>query len=249
MRIIARIDIKGPNLIKGYQMEGLRIIGDPNLFCIKYYLENIDEIILLDTVATLYGRNNLIEIIKKSTEEVFIPIIAGGGIRTLSDAKKLFNSGADKIYLNTGGIENPELISQLSDKYGSQSIIVSLEAKKKSHGIWHCYSHNGREDKEIEVGDWINKVQSLGAGEIFVTSIDCDGSMKILDKDLINYIKNITKVPLIYGGGFSSLNDIDYFSDYTICDGIAIGASLHYNKLKIDELKLHMNKKGFSVRF
>ena len=134
MRIIARLDIKNSNLIKGINLEGLRVLGTPNKFALKYYNEGIDELIFMDSVASLYGRNNLYEIIFEASKNIFIPLTVGGGIRTLEDAKKAFNAGADKITVNTAAVENPNLINDLSEKFGSQSLVLSVEAKKIRDG-------------------------------------------------------------------------------------------------------------------
>ena len=154
MRLIARLDIKNKNLIKGINLEGLRVVGDPNKFAVKYFNEGIDEIIFMDVVASLYGRNNLLDIINLATKDIFIPITVGGGIRSIDDAKKIFLSGADKIAINTAAVNNPDLINKLSEKFGSQSIVLSIEAKKIENKKWEVFTHNGRQETGIDVLEW-----------------------------------------------------------------------------------------------
>ena len=151
MRIIARLDIKNRNLIKGINLEGLRVLGTPNNFALKYYNEGIDELIFMDSVASLYGRNNLYEIIFEASKNIFIPLTVGGGIRSLEDAKKAFNAGADKITVNTAAVENPNLINDLSEKFGSQSLVLSVEAKKISEDNWEVFTNNGRQENNKNI--------------------------------------------------------------------------------------------------
>jgi imidazoleglycerol phosphate synthase cyclase subunit len=241
MRLIARLDIKGENLIKGLQFEGLRILGDPNKFALEYYKRGIDEIFFVDTVASLYGRNNLTEIIARASENIFVPITAGGGIRNLQDAKNIFNSGADKIFLNTYAIKNPKLITELVDYYGSQSIVVSIEAKRTLNNQWECYTLGGREKTGINLLNWVEKIHQLKAGEIFLTSIDNDGLMNGLNKELFEIVSKKCDLPLMFGGGFKNENDLKDLN-FTSCDGIFIGSSLHYKKVNIEKIKSYYNE-------
>ena len=165
-RLIARLDIKNKNLIKPINLEGLRIVGDPNEYAKKYYINGIDEIFFMDTVATLYSRSHLTEIITNITKEIFIPITVGGGIRSFEDANELLNSGADKVAINTAAVQNPKIIKNIVDKIGSQSLVISIDAKKRSEGKWEVYINNGRDRTGIDAIDWIKKVVDLGAGEV-----------------------------------------------------------------------------------
>ena len=154
MRIIARLDIKNKNLIKGINLEGLKIVGEPNKFAIEYYENGIDELIFMDSVASLYGRNNLYEIINEASKNIFIPLTVGGGIRNIDDAFKAFNSGADKITVNTAAVEDNNLINNLSKKFGSQSLVLSIEAKKIDKNKWEVFTNNGRQETGLNVIDW-----------------------------------------------------------------------------------------------
>lgn len=237
MRIIARLDIKNRNLIKGINLEGLRVLGTPNNFALKYYNEGIDELIFMDSVASLYGRNNLYEIIFEASKNIFIPLTVGGGIRSLEDAKKAFNAGADKITVNTAAVENPNLINDLSEKFGSQSLVLSVEAKKISEDNWEVFTNNGRQETGINVIDWISNAATRGIGEILLTSVDMEGTRKGFDYELLQKVTKKVQVPVIASGGFGNPEHmIKAFSNCAI-DAIAIADALHFNRYKINELK------------
>ena len=248
MRIISRMDIKGLNLIKGIQFEGLRVIGDPNEFALKYYNESADEILLLDTVASLYGRNNIVEIINKATKNIFIPITAGGGIRSIKDVELLLRNGADKICINTGAVKNPNLINDLVNEFGSQSIVSSIEAKKISSDKWEVYTENGREKTGVNVENWLSEVIDRGVGEIILTSIDNDGTKKGFDLDLFEKIFEKSSVPLIFSGGMSAPEDLIGLSKLSQSDGVAVGSILHYNNSSILKIKNFAQENNFHVR-
>ncbi len=239
-RVIARLDIKGPNLIKGIHLEGLRVIGDPGEYAQKYYNQGIDEILYIDPVASLYERSMLIEIVKKTCEEVFVPITVGGGIKTLNDIETLLKSGADKVAINTSIVQNPNFISEVAKTFGSQCMVASIEVKKIGD-TWEIYTLSGREKTGVEVKSWIDKVQENGAGEILLTSIDQEGTRKGFDVDLIKYISNIVKLPLIISGGFGKIGDLSILSQVSEIDAIAIADGLHYNRFDINEIKIEIN--------
>lgn len=240
IRTIARLDIKGEHLIKSINLEGLKKIGDPGQFAKKYYDKKIDELILIDTVATLYGRNQLRNILVEASKEIFVPITIGGGIRTLEDAEKSFMAGADKVFINSQAVKNPNFINKLSKKFGSQSVVVNIEVKKFENNRWEVFITNGRDRTEIEVTDWIKKCEDLGAGEIMITSIDKEGTGKGPDLELLNQVQNHTNLPLIYSGGVGNLQHIKNLSRISI-DGLALSRVLHYNLLDIQEIKSALN--------
>ena len=236
-RIISKLDVKNENLIKGIHLEGLRVIGNPNEFAKKYYNDGIDEIFYHDAVASLYGRNNLEKVLLESIKEVFVPITVGGGIRTEKDAFKLFSNGADKISLNSAAIKKPNLIKQLVRKLGSQSVVVSIEAKKINDNHWEAYIENGRERTGINVLDWVKKIIDLGAGEIIITSIDKEGTMRGPDYALAEEVSRLSSIPFIYCGGFGKIDHILNLVKNSNVDGIAIASLLHYKKIEIFEIK------------
>ena len=248
LRLIARLDIKGANLIKGVHLEGLRVVGDPQIHAAKYYHDGADEIIYMDTVASLYGRNNLVDVVSRATEHVFVPITVGGGIRSVEDARTLLRAGADKVAINTAAIKEPKLISQLSDVWGSSTIVLSIEAKKTGDKKWEAYTDNGRERTGLDVGQWAETGANLGAGEIFVTSVDQEGTRRGFDCELVAEITKRVDVPVIASGGFGSLDHLSQLVKTAKPTGVAIADSLHYNRYSIDQIRSFCLAHGISTR-
>jgi cyclase len=238
-RIIARLDIKGKNVVKGIHFEGLRVMGNPMELAKKY--SNAHELLYIDTVASLYGRNQLTELLRRTSDEIFIPTTVGGGIKSVQDATRLFNAGADKITINTFALCQPSIINILSSRFGVQAISVSIQAKRVNGG-WICYGDNGREPTSRGMAEYCQEVVALGAGEILLTSIDKDGTMSGPDLDLIRSIK--VDVPLVYSGGIATVQHAIDALDAG-ADAICIGSALHYNKLKIEEIEDGINQIKF----
>ncbi|MFZ5633346.1 MAG: imidazole glycerol phosphate synthase subunit HisF [Bacillota bacterium] len=248
IRLIARLDVKGPNLVKGVHLEGLRKIGDPNLFAKKYYEQGIDEILYIDIVASLYERNNLLEIVRRTTRDVFIPITVGGGIRSVDDAKEALRSGADKVAVNTAAIKRPELIREISKKFGSQCMVLSIEAKKIGGLKWEVYYDNGREKTGIDVIGWAQRGCELGAGEILLTSVDMEGTAKGFDYELIKEVSTAVPIPVIASGGMGEIEDLEKAVKVGKADAVAIAHVLHYDKMSVMEIRSKACEKGISVR-
>ena len=248
LRLIARLDIKGANLIKGIHLEGLRVVGDPQIHAAKYYQDGADEIIYMDTVASLYGRNNLVDVVSRATEHVFVPITVGGGIRSVEDARTLLRAGADKVAINTAAIKEPKLISQLSDVWGSSTIVLSIEAKKTGENKWEAYTDNGRERTGLDVAQWAETGAKLGAGEIFVTSVDQEGTRKGFDCELVAEITKRVEIPVIASGGFGSLDHLSQLVKTAKPTGVAIADSLHYNRYSFDQIRSFCLANGISTR-
>ena len=242
-RIIARLDVKGTKLIKGIRFEGLRVVGESYEAAFKYYKSGIDEILYIDSVASLYGRSSLSEILKITSKNVFIPITAGGGIRTVEDAGLLLASGADKIAINSACIEKPELILEIANKFGNQCVVVSIQARKDPIlGNWTCMYENAKEKSNISVDEWIKTVQELGAGEILLTSVDQDGTCKGPDNELIEKACEVCKIPLIVGGGISNIDHIESCIQNEVVTGVSVAAALHKEILDITNLKKEIKK-------
>lgn len=237
MRIISRLDIKGHNLIKGVKFEGLRVLGCPIKSANFYYKEGIDEILCIDTVASLYGRNNAVNLVKEISKNVFLPITVCGGIRSVDDGRNIIKNGADKIGINTAAVENQNLITELVKEFGSQSIVLSVEAKKISPSKWEVYTNSGRDRTGLDVKDWIRKGIELGAGSILLTSIDRDGTQKGFDIDLCSEMYEICEAPLVISGGMGKIEDIISIARQFDISGLAMGSVLHYENLKICKLK------------
>jgi cyclase len=247
LRLIARLDIKGENLIKGVHLEGLRVIGCPSEHAIRYYKQGADELILMDSVASLYGRNNLIEIVKKATRDVFIPITVGGGIRSVGDVKLILCSGADKIAVNTAAVRNPNLITEIANIYGNQCVILSLEAKQTGTKKWEVFVDNGRERTGLDAISWVKEAVRRGAGEILITSVDREGTRKGFDIDLLKAVANAVSVPIIASGGMGKLEHA-FDAANSGSDALAIASILHYQEVTIKDIRRFFDKKGFNLR-
>jgi imidazole glycerol-phosphate synthase subunit HisF len=229
IRIIPRLDIKGPNLVKGIHLEGLRVLGSPEEYA-KYYYENgADELFYQDVVASLYDRNSLDTIITRTAKMEFIPLTVGGGIRSIADIRRVLNAGADKVSINTEAIKNPSLIKEAARIFGSSTIVVSIEAIKQTNGQYLCYTDNGREQTGIEVGSWASRVADLGAGEICITSVDKEGTGAGFDIELVSRVAADAKIPIIAHGGAGSPKDIEDVIRKCKIDAIALSSILHYD--------------------
>ena len=237
LRLIARLDIKGANLIKGIHLEGLRIVGDPQDRAEKYYQDGADEIIYMDTVASLYGRNNLLDVVTRATEHVFVPMTVGGGIRSVEDARALLRAGADKVAINTAAIKDPTLIKKLSDVWGSSTIVLSIEAKKTAEGKWEAYTDNGRERTGLDVAQWAEQGAKLGAGEIFLTSVDQEGTRKGFDCELVSEVTKSVDIPVVASGGFGEFTHLKDLLQIGQPTGVAFADSLHYDRIGLTEIR------------
>ncbi len=247
IRLIPRLDVKMAYLIKGIQMEGWRKYGDPADRAEQYYLEGADEILYLDVVASLYERNNLHEIVKGVASKTFIPITAGGGIATLSDAKLLMEAGADKIAVNTAATRRPEFLRELSEFYGSQAVVLNLEVKRRAEGGWTVMTDNGRNHTHRDAISWAAEAVALGVGEILVSSVDQDGTKKGMDLDLIQAVSRAVDVPIIASGGCACTEHACSAVDAG-ADAVSIGAALHSNNLRLIDLRSDLLSKGYPLR-
>ena len=249
IRIIARLDVKTKNLVKGIQIEGLRKLGPPNIFAQKYYESGIDEIIYMDIVASLYERNSLIPIIEQASQNIFIPMTVGGGIRSVENAREALYSGADKVAVNTAAIKNPNLISQIADRFGSQCMVLSIEAKNTGKNSWEAYYDNGREKTGINVLEWVKEAEDRGAGEILLTSVDREGTATGMDVDLISNICERVSIPVIASGGVGNIDHVKEVIKNTNISGIAIAKILHYENTTVPEIKKELRTiAGVEVR-
>jgi cyclase len=248
IRIIPRLDIKGSNLIKGVHLEGLRIVGDPQEYAKKYYMDGADELIYMDIVASLYGRGKLTEIVSKTANEIFIPLTVGGGIRSTQDVTELLRAGADKVAINTAAVKNPMLITEVAHKFGSQCMVLSIEAKKKADKSWEVYTDCGRERTGIDVIEWAANGVGLGAGEILITSIDNEGTRSGFDVDLIRAVTAAVTVPVIASGGMGSLEDFTQCVKLGGASAVAMADVLHYSRMNIGEIREYAKLENIKVR-
>lgn len=247
LRIITRLDIKNPKLIKSVQLEGVKVVGDPIKFAEKYYIDGADEIIFMDAVASLYNRNSVFEIINKTAENIFIPMTVGGGLKNIEDVRKALKNGADKVAINTAIVKDPSLIKDVFNKFGAQCMVVQIDAKKKGRS-WEVLIDGGREKTGIDVVDWVKEVNELGAGEILITSVDREGTRKGMDIELINCVSSKSSVPIIASGGIGEESHVLKVVKETNVDAIAIADMFHYNRSSIKKLKNYLKKNKIKVR-
>lgn len=242
-RVIARLDVKGPNLIKGRQMEGLRRLGDPAVYARRYADEGADEILFLDTVASLYERAHIARIVERTAEDVFIPITVGGGIRTLGDIRGLLAAGADKVAINTAAVADPAFIARAADTVGAQAICVSIEAKRVNNG-WEAYTDCGRNRTGRCAVAWAEEAVRLGAGEVLLTCVDRDGTMAGAEVGLAELVD--VPVPVVLAGGIGNAEHACEAAVYA--DAIALGSALHYGRTTIAAVKAALAKDGRTIR-
>lgn len=238
VRLIARLDVKAPNLIKGIHLEGLRKIGDPHVFARKYYEQGVDEILYMDIVASLYERNSLLDIVEKTTRDVFVPITVGGGIRSIEDVRQALRAGADKVAINTAAVRRPELIREVAEIFGSQCMVLSIEAKRKTdHSGWEAFVDNGREHTGLDVLAWVRQGAALGAGEILLTSVDQEGTRKGFDVELTRKVCDAVTIPVIASGGMGAAEHLKAVCEVGKADAVAMADVLHYGRFTFTEIR------------
>jgi cyclase len=247
-RLIARLDVKMEHLIKGVHLEGWRKVGDPKERAKLYYAQGADELLYMDVVASLYGRNNFSDIVRKVASEVFIPITVGGGIRSLQAVRELLSVGADKVAINTAATQDPDILRAISDIYGSQATVLSIEAKKLASGGWEAMTDNGRNHSGHDAVAWAVQGQKLGAGELLVTSIDQDGTGRGMDMALISSIAREVDIPVIASGGVGSPRHVVDVLKNPDVSAVAIARDLHLDKHTLADFRNACNEAGIETR-
>ena len=247
-RIIPCLDVKDGRVVKGVNFVDLKDAGDPVETAAAYDAAGADELVFLDITASSDGRDTVADMVRRVAEQVFIPFTVGGGIRTVEDFRTILREGADKISVNSAAIDNPRLIADAADKFGSQCVVVAIDAKRRDDGGWNIYKHGGRLDCGIDAVEWAAKAERLGAGEILLTSMDCDGTKAGYDIALTKAISDTVKIPVIASGGAGELSH--FYDAFTEGDAsAALAASLfHYKELEIAEVKEYLRSRGVSVR-
>jgi len=241
-RIIPRLDIKSGYVIKGVHLEGLRRVGDPAELSLRYYQQGADELVYVDVVASLYGRNYAKEVIKKVSHEVFIPLTVAGGVKSLEDFSEILGSGADKVAANTGFLTNPDLVDIAAKKFGSQCVVGLIEAKSTPQGTWEALYENGRENSGRDAVEWAKELVERGAGELMVTSIDRDGTCQGYDIALTRAISTCVSVPVIASGGAGKASDVAEVLLEGRADAAAVAHLFHYEKTTPDEIKAALHE-------
>ena len=232
IRVIPRLDIKGPNLVKGIHLEGLRVMGKPERFARFYYENGADELIYQDAVASLYGRNSLHTIVERTSREIFIPLCVAGGLRSVDDIREVLRAGADKVAVNTAAIQRPELIREASETFGSSTIVSSIEAVRNSDGSYEALVDYGRERTGVDAVEWAQQAVDLGAGEILLSSIDMDGTGKGYDLDLTRRVAGAVSVPVIACCGCGGKEHVLEVIESGMADAVSMASVLHYHLLR-----------------
>ena len=247
-RLIARLDIKGDNVVRGIHLEGLRVVGRPDEMIKEYCAQGIDELIFIDTVATLYGRNNTLPVVERAAQHAFIPLTVGGGIRSTKDVEDILRVGADKITLNSAAVKNPSIITEIAKEFGTQCVVSAIEAKQVGPQKWTVLIENGRQATGLDTVHWAKQCADLGAGEILITSIDRDGTKKGYDLDLISQVVSQVSIPVIVSGGPGKPEHIVQGLQDGLADAAAIGSMLHFRLASVLDIKECMTHAGLFVR-
>lgn len=247
-RMIARLDVKMEHLIKGVRMEGWRKMGDPVARAVKYYEDGIDELIYMDVVASLYDRNNLSDIVRNVASQVFIPITVGGGVRSLEHVHNLLAVGADKVAINTAATVDPTLLQRVSDTYGSQATVLSIEAQRQPDGSWEAMTDNGRNHTGRDAVKWAVEGAENGAGEILITSIDQDGTTLGMEKSLIDQVTRAVDIPVIACGGVGKVSHVVEVLKNTPVSAVAMAKVLHTDRFALADLRAACQQAGIDVR-
>ena len=246
-RIIAKLDVKPPYVVKPIHFEGLRKIGKPSDLARKYYEQGADEVMYVDIVSSLYQRGIIFEDIEKSANELFIPLGVGGAIRNIEDISKLFHIGADKVAINTFIVqEDATLINRAAEIFGNQAIVVNIEAKKWDNW-WECYTDCGRIQSGKDVIEWAKEVEQRGAGEILLQSVDKDGRKRGFDLELCKQVVEAVDIPVVIASGAGTLEDIKEVIKYAKPSGVAIASLLHYDTVTVSDIKKYLSKNGIEV--
>jgi len=247
VRIIAKLDVKPPFVVKPVHFEGLRKVGTPPELAKKYYVQGADEVVYIDIVSSLYQRDIVFDEIEKTANKLYIPFGVGGAIRSLEDISKLFHIGADKVVINTYAVqENPEIINKAAEIFGNQAIVINIEAKKWG-AHWECYTDCGRIRSGRDVLEWAKEVESRGAGEILLQSVDKDGRNRGFDLELCKKIVESVDIPVVVASGAGSLEDIKEVIECAKPSGVAIASLLHYDKITINGIKTYLRKNAIEV--
>ena len=247
-RIIPCLDVTGGRVVKGVNFVGLRDAGDPVELAARYNDQGADELVFLDITASSDGRDTMVDVVSRTAREVFIPLTVGGGIRTVEDARRIIHSGADKISVNTSAVHRPELITELSNEFGAQAVVLAIDARRSGPGRWNVYTKGGRVDEGIDAVEWAARGEALGAGEILLTSMDTDGVQDGFACELTRTISRATRIPIIASGGAGKPEHFVKVLTEGEADAALAASIFHYGTYTVDELKEDLERAGIPVR-
>ena len=247
-RIIPCLDVKDGRVVKGVQFLNLKDAGDPVQIAKKYSSDGADEITFLDITASHENRNTMIDVVRRTASEVFVPLTVGGGVRVLEDVRNLLLAGADKVAINTAAVNNPGFVKDAAKKFGSQCIVVAIDARSDGKGGWEVYTHGGREPTGIDAVEWAGKMENLGTGEILITSMDKDGTKDGYDLLLTKAVSRKVKIPVIASGGAGNIEHLFEGIKKGEADAVLVASIFHYGEYTIEETKEYLIKKGITLR-
>lgn len=247
-RIIPCLDVRDGKVVKGINFVGIKEVGDPVECAEMYNLQGADEIVFLDITATHEHRKTMVDVVRETAKKVFVPLTVGGGISSIEDFSNLLRAGADKVSVNSAALKNPSLISEAADKFGSQCVVVAIDAKKMEDGSWHAFVHGGRKDTGVDAVAWAKQACELGAGEILLTSMDTDGTKNGFDLELLNAVTAAVRVPVIASGGCGTLEHFAEVFEKTDADAALAASLFHYRELTVGQVKEYLHSKAIPVR-
>lgn len=247
-RIIPCLDVRDGKVVKGINFVGIKEVGNPVECAEEYNRQGADEIVFLDITATHEHRATMADVVRKTAEKVFVPLTVGGGIRTIEDVALMLRAGADKVSVNSAALSDPTLIQKAAEKFGSQCVVIAIDAKKMPDGSWHAFTAGGRKDTGVDAVRWAEEAVRLGAGEILLTSMDADGTKEGFDLPLLNAVTEKVHVPVIASGGCGSLADFAEVFEQTNADAALAASLFHYKELSVRQVKEYLRKRGIPVR-
>lgn len=247
-RVIPCLDVRNGKVVKGVNFLGVKDVGDPVELAIEYNKQGADELVFYDITASNEGRGVILDVVRKTAEQVFIPLTVGGGISTVEDFKNTLRAGADKVSVNSQAVKNPNLINMASEVFGNQCVVLGVDAKRREDGQFTVFINGGRIDTGINLGDWVVDAEKRGAGEICLNSMDADGTRKGFDVEMLNYVCERVKIPVIASGGCGKLEDFSEVFLKTKAQAALAASLFHFKELTVEDVKKHLKGKGISVR-
>lgn len=247
-RIIPCLDVRDGKVVKGIHFVGIREVGDPVECAVAYDRQGADELCFLDITATHEGRKTMVDVVRKTAENVFVPLTVGGGIRSVEDFREILRAGADKVAVNSAAVDHPHLIRQAAEVFGSQCVVAAIDAKRDETGAFHVVVHGGRKDTGLDAVWWAKECERLGAGEILLTSMDADGAKEGVDLELLRAVCGAVSIPVIASGGCGKIEHFSQVFEETGADAALAASLFHYKELTVDEVKAHLEEHKIPVR-
>jgi len=247
-RIIPCLDVRGGRVVKGINFEGIREVGDPVEYAEMYNAQGADEIVFLDITASHEERKTIVDVVSETAKKVFVPLTVGGGIRTVDDFREILRAGADKVSVNSAAVKNPNLIKEAADIFGSQCVVIAIDARRNGKGGFNVVINGGRIDTGLDAVEWAKEAVALGAGEVLLTSMDTDGTKSGFDLELLNAVTSVVSVPVIASGGCGNLEHFSEVFEKSGADAALAASLFHYGELTVDEVKRHLIEHNIPAR-